>query len=157
MPDSLYEHDALAWSEQQADILRRLAAGERLNEKPDWDNIVEEIQDVGLSQLNACRSHLRHALTHLLKLHAEPSSQAANHWRGEIANFLTEARDHFAPSMRQRIDLQVLYADAIFLAGSAAREAADITTIPPACPYTLDDLLTPHINPTTRAARLATP
>ena len=31
MPDGLYERDALLWSEQQADLLRRLAEGERLN------------------------------------------------------------------------------------------------------------------------------
>lgn len=31
MPDGLYERDALAWSEQQADLLRRLAAGERID------------------------------------------------------------------------------------------------------------------------------
>ena len=38
-PDSLYGRDALAWSEQQAALLRRLAAGERLNEAVDWANV----------------------------------------------------------------------------------------------------------------------
>lgn len=32
MPDGLYERDALAWAEHQANLLRRLAAGERLDE-----------------------------------------------------------------------------------------------------------------------------
>ncbi len=42
MPDSLYEQDMLAWTEQQADMLRRLVAGEQVNEAIDWPNVIEE-------------------------------------------------------------------------------------------------------------------
>ena len=59
MPDGLYERDAFAWSERQADLLRRLAAGERVNEAVDWPYVIEEVQDLGLSELRACRSLLR--------------------------------------------------------------------------------------------------
>ena len=38
----LYEHDILLWSEQQAELLRRLARGERVN-GVDWAHVVEEI------------------------------------------------------------------------------------------------------------------
>jgi len=31
MPDDLYDRDALAWSEHQASLLRRVARGERVN------------------------------------------------------------------------------------------------------------------------------
>lgn len=71
MPDDLYE-DALAWSEQQANLLRRLAAGERVNDDVDLANVIKEIQDVGLSQLRAVRSLLAHAMEHLLKIHGWP-------------------------------------------------------------------------------------
>jgi len=70
VPDDLYRRDALAWAEQQAALLRRLAAGERLNEAVDWPNVIDEVQDVGLSELRACQSLLQQATTHLLKLHA---------------------------------------------------------------------------------------
>ena len=69
MPDGLYERDALAWAERQAGLLRRLAAGERLNEPVDWPHVIEEVQDVGLSELRACKSLLRQILVHLQKLH----------------------------------------------------------------------------------------
>ena len=104
MPDDLYERDALAWSERQADLLRRLAAGERLNAAIDWPNVIEEVQDVGVSELRACQSLLAQALVHLLKLHTWPDSQAVAHRRGETANFLARARRSFTPSMRQRIE-----------------------------------------------------
>jgi hypothetical protein len=68
MPDGLYERDALAWAEQQADLLRRLASGERLNAAVDWPNVIEEVRDVGLSELRACQSLLEQVLAHLLKL-----------------------------------------------------------------------------------------
>jgi hypothetical protein len=58
MPDDLYERDILAWSARQADLLRRFAHGERVN-GIDWEHVAEEIEDVGLSELNAVRSHLR--------------------------------------------------------------------------------------------------
>ena len=143
MPDGLYEHDALAWAEQQADLLRRLAAGERLNAAVDWPNLIEEVQDVGLSELRSCRSLLRQALVHLLKLHAWPGSQAAAHWHDEVGVFLADAEDRFTLSMRQRINLDELYAKALHL----ARATTDATggepphSLPETCPFTLNELL----------------
>jgi Domain of unknown function DUF29 len=55
----LYDTDILLWSERQADLLRRHAAGERVNDASiDWPNIVEEIEDVGRSELNSVESLL---------------------------------------------------------------------------------------------------
>ena len=46
----LYDGDILRWSEHQAGLLRRLAAGELVNDSElDWSNIAEEIEDVGSS------------------------------------------------------------------------------------------------------------
>ena len=137
MPDGLYERDALAWAERQAGLLRRMAAGEPVREGVDWAHVIEEVADVGLSELRACRSLLRQAMVHLLKLHAAPDSQAVEHWHSEVAGFLTDARDVFSPSMRQRIDLSELYADALYRAKIGGRSRPS----PEACPFVLDDLL----------------
>jgi hypothetical protein len=53
MPDDLYDRVALAWSEHQAGLLWR---GERVNEV-DWEHVIEEIEDVGLSELLARGMH----------------------------------------------------------------------------------------------------
>jgi hypothetical protein len=111
MPDDLYDRDVLAWSEHQATLLRRVARGERVNDI-DWTHVVEEIEDVGLSELNAVRSYLRQILAHLLKLHGWPGLSACHHWRSEIAAFQAVAQRRFAPSMRQGIDLAPIYAQA---------------------------------------------
>ncbi len=141
MPDDLYRRDALAWAERQAALLRQLAAGERLNEAVDWPNVIDEVQDVGLSELRACQSLLQQALTHLLKLHAWPGSRSAGHWRSEAGTFLDDAEQRFTPSTRQRIGLDSLYAKALRRARECADDAGTPRSHPMTCPYTLDELL----------------
>ncbi len=78
-----YETDSLAWSERQAELLRRVANGDAVNETPDWANIIEEVADVGRNTLRACRSQLLQALLHMLKAEAWPLSTAVPHWQSE--------------------------------------------------------------------------
>ncbi|HEX4367420.1 MAG TPA: DUF29 domain-containing protein [Rhodopila sp.] len=137
MPDGLYERDVLAWSQHQADLLRRLGRGERVNDI-DWAHVAEEIEDVGLSELHSVESFLNLILVHVLKLHAWPESDARRHWRGEIVVFRNDAKRRFAPSMRQRIDVGALYAEA----HEQLREIDPTLQLSPANPFTLDDLLT---------------
>jgi uncharacterized protein DUF29 len=146
MPEDLFERDPLIWAERQADLLRRLAAGEGVNDTVDWPNVIEEVRDVGLSEPQACQSPLVRALAHLLKLRAWPDSPAAGYWRGETAALLADARRGFTPSMRQRIDLADLYADALHEVEVGADNAIEPCSLPRACPFTLDDLLTGRPN-----------
>lgn len=144
MSDDLYEQDVLAWSESQAALLRRLARGERVNDL-DWAHVVEEIEDVGFSELNAVRGYLRLIMTHLLKLRSWPDDKAAPHWRGEVVTFQRDAAQRFAPSMRRRIDLDRLYRDAV-AAVAAMRSEDDLPlTLPGTFPFTLEQLLTEPI------------
>jgi hypothetical protein len=51
-----YDTDILLWSERQAELLRRRAAGELDNEAAlDWPNIAEEIESVGSEPLPPSR------------------------------------------------------------------------------------------------------
>jgi hypothetical protein len=112
MPDDLYDRDALAWSEYQASLLRRVARGERVNEV-DWEHVIEEIEDVGLSELHAVESYLELIVVHLLKIGTWPDSDAINHWRAELVSFQSNALRRFAPSMRQRLDGASAYRSAV--------------------------------------------
>ncbi len=141
MPDGLYERDTLLWSEQQADLLRRLAAGERVNEAVDWPNVIEEVFDVGMSELRRCRSLLQQAMTHILWIYAYPDSPAVDHWFDEVGAFLDDAVQRYAPSMRQRIDVADLYAWSLKRAGRTRKDAGEPRSLPETCPFTLDDLL----------------
>jgi len=143
MAHGLYESDALAWSDQQADLLRQLAAGELVNEAVDWPNVIEEVQDVGRSELRSCQSLLRQALTHLLKLYAWPASQATVRWQEEVMNFIDDGEIRFAPSMRQHIDLADLYKRSLKRVRAETDDAGEPRFLPETCPFALDDLLAP--------------
>ena len=138
MPDGLYERDALAWAEQQAELLRRLAAGERVNALVDWSNVIEEVHDVGLSELRACESLMQQAMIHLLKLRIRPDSPAADHWREKAGIFLDDVARRFSPSMRQRISLSELYGKALRRVRTGAGEAE---ALPDECPFAFEELL----------------
>ncbi len=155
MPDGLYERDALLWSEQQASLLRRLAAGERVNDAVDWPNVIEEMEAVGRSELRACESLLGQAVLHLLKLHAWPGSQSAGHWIEEAEQFVLGASRAFAPSMRQRLDLDGIYATAAFLLRRKTDASGLARPSPEGCPYALDDLLTARPDVEALVAQLA--
>ena len=109
----LYDADILLWSEHQAALLKRLAAGERLNERPDWANIIEEMESVGRSQLVAVESLIVRALLHQIKVRAWHNSSEVPHWRAEAIGFRDDASRSYAPSMRQRIDMDRLYRQAL--------------------------------------------
>ena len=155
MPDGLYERDILAWSEEQARLLQRLAAGEPgVKAAVDWPNLIEEVEAVGRSELRACESLLLQAMTHLLKLHAWPGSRSAGHWRDEVRGFLGDARRAFSPSMRQRMDLPDLYADAMYRVEGMSDDSGAARPKPAACPFTLDSLLQPRPDVAALAAQL---
>ncbi|MGI4944385.1 MAG: DUF29 family protein [Janthinobacterium lividum] len=80
-----------------------------MNEAVDWLHVIEEVQDVGLSELRACQSLLEQALTHLLKLRAMPDSPSSKHWRDEVQAFRHDVQRRFTLSVRQRIGLDDLY------------------------------------------------
>jgi hypothetical protein len=115
---TLYDDDILLWSEQQAEAIRKLPKTARgLPNELDIENVAEEIESVGRSELAAVESHIERILLHLLKLAAKADSVSAPHWRSEIVGFSGELLRRYAPSMRQRIDMDRLWR-------SASRRAA---------------------------------
>lgn len=136
----LYDNDILSWSERQAALLRRVAAGEAPNETPDWENIVEEIESVGRSELHRTESLLIQALRHRLKIIAWPNSPEVPHWQEEAVILQMDAARAYQPAMKQRLDLAWIYRRArhrfpTHMDGQPPRQLPEI------CPMTLDELL----------------
>ena len=139
----LYDTDVVTWSEQQGALLRRRAAGELINDAElDWSNIAEEIESVGQSQIDAVESLLFQAFLHDLKAEAWPLARDASAWRGDARSFRVQARRKYRPSMRQRIDLAGLYADALQALPDTMDGQAPLP-VPTVCPVsTIEELLT---------------
>jgi hypothetical protein len=139
---SLYETDALAWSRQQAGLLRRLAAGERVKDRVDWPNIIEEIESVGRSELHAVTAALRTAMEHKLFLLSWPNALAVRGWEAEAQTRLAEASGNFRESMREDINLGSLYRRALFTTKQHTLDEGPLNNVlPDQCPFSLDELL----------------
>lgn len=137
---SEYDTDIMKWSERQAVLLRRVAAGERINDQVDWENVIEEIESVGRSEVRAVRSALFQALLHDLKAAAWPLSAYVDHRRAEAVRAGGEAADDFTESMRGKIDLAAIYRRAL-RAVPATIDGQPPLPVSITCPVTLDEML----------------
>jgi Domain of unknown function DUF29 len=77
-PTHDYTHDPAAWSETQADALRRRAWNE-----VDFENIAEEIEQLGLSDKHEIYSRLVIIAAHLLKWQFQPTQRSPS-WRASV-------------------------------------------------------------------------
>ena len=79
----LYEEDFVRWTEQQSRGLRE--AGRLDTNLPlDWENLAEEIDDLGRSIRRELRSRISTILEHLLKLEHSPASRPRRGWMDTI-------------------------------------------------------------------------
>jgi len=145
---TLYDDDILLWSEQQAAAIRRLGRTRPVPNDLDIENVAEEIESVGRSELAAVESLLQLVLAHLIELFAAPEIASTRHWRSEVFNFGAQARRRYAPSMRQRIDVDELWrlAQKQMLLEAEGEQEQLIANLPAKSPYSLDELLSEQID-----------
>ena len=72
----LYDTDFMRWTERQTELLRRMAAGEQVNEAPDWLNLADEIESAGAREKREVRSRLRRICHHLLRWRYQPEDRS---------------------------------------------------------------------------------
>jgi len=103
-PKQLYKQDFALWSKQQAEALRAVARGGS-NQQLDWENLAEEIEDLGVSQRHFVCSHIMRIIQHLVKLQFSPAVEPRNGWRRTIrlARGQIERRLRDNPSLRPQI------------------------------------------------------
>ena len=80
---ALYRSDIHAWSVEQASALRR-----RDFAAVDWDNVIEEIDDLGRQERLKWTSHCSNVLSHFLKIQhfREARPETVSFWLKEIRN-----------------------------------------------------------------------
>jgi hypothetical protein len=153
---SLYETDIVAWADEQVAGLRRLAARTASNEI-DWENVIEEIESVGRSQVNGVERKLVLIISHLLKVLSAPDSPACRGWRAEVTSFQQVVEGQFAPSMRQLIGWDKIWRKAQKEAEASLGVWGDpfLRGLPHDNPLQLDDLISPDFSVDEALATLA--
>ena len=141
-----YDTDFHAWALAQAALLRTVRP-----DGVDWENVAEEIEDLGKARSRELFSRLRVIIEHLLKLEHGRNREPAGGWietlveqRQELDYILRES-----PSLRRQIEPML---DRSFgqawkkaLAGFKRYEPAQLAfyeeTLPAVLPYTVTQLL----------------
>jgi hypothetical protein len=141
--DTLYEEDIVAWAEQQAEAIRELARTRPdLSNAVDWNNLAEEMDSLGRTETRAFTGPLRQFLIHLAKALSSRTTSMRG-WRSECLNFQGLAREAFTNSLRQKVNLDQLWSEALRQA-DAALAVFDETLagdLPRTCPLSLDELI----------------
>jgi hypothetical protein len=96
----LYEKDFFAWTQEQADALRRRSVNEL-----DWENLLEEVESMGRQERNELRSQLIVLLVHLLKWEHQPDRRTRS-WILSIEEQRREARPVVEenPSLKPQVE-----------------------------------------------------
>lgn len=142
-----YDEDFYAWTQAQAQELRR-AGAERDNAPIDWENVAEEIESMGRGQRSEVRNRLCVLLTHLLKWQNCPElrERCANGWRRTVREQRKQVARELddSPSLRRQIGelFATAYADAREYAADEAEVPVDCFPVEPH--FTVDDALAPH-------------
>jgi uncharacterized surface anchored protein len=101
--NELYDKDFNLWAEQMAIAIR-----ERNVNEMDWNNLLEEIEDISASQKRALRNYYYRLAEHILKLRDWHAEQQRNKikWRVEVTNFRRSINDIFddSPSLKNYLE-----------------------------------------------------
>jgi hypothetical protein len=138
-----YEKDVVAWSSEQATLLR---AGNF--SALDIEHLAEEIEDVGKSEQRELASRMAVLLAHLLKWQFQPAHRGAS-WQATIKAQRTDVayllKD--SPSLKGRLSdpdwMRVVWTRAI----AQATEETGLDMFPETCPWPVDQVLTDGFYP----------
>jgi hypothetical protein len=136
---SLYDEDFYAWTQEQAELLRRVRPGAN---GLDIEHIAEEIEDLGKSELHACQSLCEHIIEHLLKLEYSGLDEPTRHWRQEIVEWRLQLGRKLTRTLSAQIDLNERYRYALRLLRPFSDDMPGLMQrVPAECPYSLDQIL----------------
>ncbi|MCC5631194.1 DUF29 domain-containing protein [Nostoc sphaeroides CHAB 2801] len=133
---TLYDTDYLQWIET---TVAKLHSHDYAN--VDWENLIEEIADMGRSERRSLKSNLIVILVHLLKWQFQPEKRSGS-WEGSIIEHrrrVKEALDD-SPSLKSYIEsvFAECYAQAVKQA--KAETGLLVESFPLVCPYQLPEV-----------------
>ena len=143
--DTSYDKDIVAWSQEQACLLRSGQLSEL-----DVEHIAEEIEDVGKSEQRELASRMAVLLCHLLKWKYQPADQGTS-WEATIQT----QRNSIARRLNKTPSLQASFSDADWWADAwddALAQAATETGLryqgfPATCPWTAGQVMSTDFFP----------
>lgn len=140
-----YEKDVVAWSNEQAALLR---AGKF--SALDIEHVADEIEDVGKSEQRRLACRMAVLLAHLLKWQCQPERRGAS-WQTtlRIQRAAIERRLNATPSLRPMVSDNEWVSD---MWGDARQQAAaemeiGVALLPESCPWSMEQAMNPEFMP----------
>jgi Domain of unknown function DUF29 len=126
----LYNDDLVLWSEEQARLLREHANG-RPNAPLDFENLAEEIEQLGRSQRRELESRISIILEHLMKLAASPAPEPVRGWSTTVLRERRQVASLLRDSPSLRLAVATIIREEIPPAREAALLSLDVHAEPP--------------------------
>jgi len=137
-PADLYERDYYAWILEQVRALHERRVGDI-----DWENVAEEIEDLGKSEKRAVKSQIERLFEHLLKLaYAQGRMRQQNRQGWEVT--VEAARSDVRALLTENPSLRPIVPEILqgaYLNGRAAAIAAIRVDIPKLSPWTFEKIM----------------
>jgi len=134
---TLYETDYLQWVETMVDRLRQ---GDY--DRIDWDNLIDEIEDMARSQRRSLKSNLIVVLLHLLKWQYQAEKRSSS-WESSLLEHRYRLRDDIQDSPSLKPYLETILAESYIRAAKQAKAETGLPleTFPSECPYDTASIL----------------
>ncbi len=137
---ALYEGDETAWLDAMSELIRQ----GRLDQL-DYAHLMEYLEDMARRDRREVESRMTVLIAHLLKWTHQPRKRSRS-WHGTILAQQQELADDVQGGvLRNHAEAVLLKVYGKAVARAAAETGLSAKTFPAACPYTLDQLLSPDV------------
>lgn len=140
---TLYETDYLQWIET---TIKKLQSQDYKN--VDWENLIEEITDMGRSERRSLKSNFIVILVHLLKWQFQPEKRSGS-WEGSIVEHRRRVQEALDDSPSLKPYLESIFAECYTQAVKQAKAETGLPleSFPVMCPYELSEVIADEFLP----------
>ncbi|HLP88887.1 MAG TPA: DUF29 domain-containing protein [Nostocaceae cyanobacterium] len=132
----LYESNYLQWLEETINCLKSRQLADI-----DYENLIEELEELGRNERRRVKSLLEQIIRHLLlyQFWDAEKSRNSHHWQAEIISFRNQINDDLTANLYNYLaeNLNTIYSHAL----DYVQTKSQLTNLPALCPYTLEQIL----------------
>ncbi|MEH2111775.1 DUF29 domain-containing protein [Nostoc sp.] len=133
---TLYESNYLQWLEETIKCLKNRQLADI-----DYENLIEELEDLGKNEKRRVRSLLEQIIRHLLlyQYWDLEKPRNTNHWAAEIISFRNQLNEDLSANLRNHLEenFSIIYSNAL----DYVKAKTNLTNLPELCAYTLEQIL----------------
>ncbi|QMS90981.1 DUF29 domain-containing protein [Nostoc edaphicum CCNP1411] len=133
---TLYESNYLQWLEETIKCLKNRQLAD-----VDYENLIEELEDLAKNEKRRIRSLLEQIIRHLLlyQYWDLEKPRNANHWAAEIISFRNQINEDLSTNIRKHLEenSSISYSNAL----DYVKTKTKVNNLPELCPYTLEQIL----------------